>query len=346
MSGKWIFWLEELRREHKEQVGNKCANLGEMAGLGLPIPGGFALSVDAYLDFMDRTGATDEVQKHLNRSGSEATKLDELSAGIRRAVESADMPEQIKEEVVQHYRELCRKCNAPAVAVSVRSSGPVSHPGQYETCLNVSGELELIDNIRKVWASTFNARSLSFRKQKALPLESDPIGIAVLKMVNARAAGIIFTADPNTGDASRMIIEANWGLGESVVGGSSTPDIYTLDKDTLEIIEKKLGPKAAYITAGKTGVTEMKTPPEKSSAFCLSDEEAKAIAELGKKLENHFGVPQDVEWAVDQDAVLPDSIVLLQTRAEVIAQEKSTTDQIVDLMLNRFSGGPGIGSGI
>jgi len=348
VSDKWIFRLEELGQEHGDLVGKKCANLGEIARMGLAVPGGFALSVDAYRDFMNMTPAANEIREYFSRSGSspdDTGQFDGLSASIRRIVESEAMPEEMKEKVIEYYRELCRKCNIPEVAVSVRSSGPVSHPGQYETYLNVSGESEVIDKIKKVWASTFNARSLAFRKQKALPLESDPIGVAVLGMVRAKAAGIIFTADPNTGDTSRMIIEANWGLGESVVSGSSTPDIYTLNKDTLEVVEKTLGPKSRYITPGEAGTTEVETSPEKSSAFCLSDEEAKAIAGLGKKLEDRFNAPQDIEWAIDQDAALPESIVLLQTRAEVIAQEKSHADQIVDLMLNRFSGGPGFGGG-
>ena len=191
--------------------------------------------------------------------------------------------------------------------------------------------------MKKVWASTFNPRSLAFRIQKGLPPDSDPIGIAVLKMVDARAAGIIFTADPNTGDSSKMIIEANWGLGESVVSGQSTPDIFTLDKNSLEITDKKLGPKSSYMIPDKKGITEVKSSSEKSSTFCISDTEAKAIAGLGKVLEDHFGAPQDIEWATVHGTETTENIFLLQTRNEVIAQEKSSSDQIIDLMINRFS---------
>jgi len=167
----------------------------------------------------------------------------------------------------------------------------------------------------------------------------------VQKMVKARAAGVVFTADPNTGDTARMIIEGNWGLGGSVVGGESTPDIYILNKENLGIQEKKLGPKSRYVTFKKDGVTEKKTPPGRSSKFCLSDEEAKEIGKLGRVLEKHFGVPQDAEWAVEEDTPFPGSIILLQTRAEVIAQKKGPVDQIVDLMLDRFSKGVGFEGG-
>lgn len=194
----------------------------------------------------------------------------------------------------------------------------------------------MIEKIIKVWSSTFNPRSLSARKRAGAPLESDPIGVAVLKMVNARAAGVLFTADPNTGDTSRMIIEANWGLGESVVGGEAVPDVYILDKVSLKTIDRKLGTKGRYITFKEMGVAEEDTPTEKSCTFCLSDGEAKEVGRLGKILESHFDAPQDTEWAVDQDLDFPESVILLQTRPEVIAQQRTPADRVVDLMLTRL----------
>jgi pyruvate,water dikinase len=346
VSKRWVFWLEELGQEHSDLVGKKCANLGEMTKIGLRVPPGFALSVEAYKDFMSMTGAVHEIQEYLAKFDPKDLKqLNQSSADIRQIVHSKVMPSDMKKTIVSYYKELCRRCNTVEVAVSTRSAGIVSHPGQYETYLNVVGESDLIDKIKKVWASTFNPRSLAFRSRQGIPLESDPIGVAVLKMVNARAAGVIFTADPNTGDTTRMIIEANWGLGESVVSGESTPDVYILDKESLEIRERKRGLKSRYVTFREVGVTEEEVPPEKSGKFCLSDEEAREIGKLGKVLEKHFGVPQDAEWAVEEELPFPESIVLLQTRAEVIAQRKSPVDQIVDLMLKRFSRGAGFEDG-
>jgi pyruvate,water dikinase len=158
-------------------------------------------------------------------------------------------------------------------------------------------------------------------------------------MVNARAAGVLFTADPNTGDLSKMILEANWGLGESVVSGELMPDVFVLRKDTLDILEKKLGKKSKYVTCKEWGVAEEACPADLSGTFCLRDEEAKEIGRLGMVLENHFGVPQDVEWAIEQDLALPKSIILLQTRPAVIARKKSPVDQVVDLMLDLYSKG-------
>lgn len=341
MSGKYVFWFEELGQEHYEICGKKCANLGEIARLGLPVPPGFALSVKACEDFLEKTNAIQEIRNYLQRfsGGIEGIDLfNEASREIRQIVESKEMPETMKDTILSFYDDLCRKCDC-IVAVSTRSAGPVSHPGQYETYLNVKGKQDLLEKITKVWASSFNPRSLAFRKRKGLPLENDPIGVAVLKMVNARAAGIIFTADPNTGDTSRMIIEANWGLGESVVSGELMPDVYVLDKESLEIVEKKLGKKSRYVTCKELGVAEEECPADLSCAFCLRDEEAREIGKLGIRLERHFGVPQDVEWAIDRDLELPKSIILLQTRPAVIARKKAPVDQVVDLMMNLFSKG-------
>ncbi len=337
----YIFWFEELGQEHCEMVGRKCGHLGEMTKIGLRVPPGFALSVEAYQKFMVQTNARQEIENYLTRLSGDIENIEQFnqaSREMRQIVESKEMPETMKDAILSFYEGLCRRCDC-VVAVSTRSAGPVSHPGQYETYLNVKGKADLLEKIKKVWASSFNPRSLAFRKRKGLPLENDPIGVAVVKMVNARAAGVVFTADPNTGDTSRMIIEANWGLGESVVSGELMPDVYILKKETLEIIEKRLGKKSKYVTCKELGVAEEECPADLSSSYCLGDEEAKEIAKVGILLEKHFGVPQDVEWAIDQDLPFPKNITLLQTRAEIIAQKKAPVDQVVDLMVNLFSKG-------
>jgi pyruvate,water dikinase len=335
----YIFRIEELGQEFNSRVGKKCANLGEMAKIGLRVPTGFALSLDAYRQFMSGTGAEREINEYLNSLAHDFETIDhfnEASAELRRIVESKDMPREMEDQILSYYREMGRKCNEERVAVSTRSAGASSHPGQYETHLNVVGEADLLKNIIRVWSSTFNARSLSARKRLGLPLGSDPIGVAVIKMVNARSAGVLFTADPNTGNRSTMIIEANWGLGESVVGGEALPDVYVLNKDSLEIVDTRLGSKKRCITCREVGVAEVETSPDQCDAFCLTDREVREIGRLGKILEAHFGVPQDTEWAIDRDLECPESVILLQTRAEVIAEQKKPVDRILDLMLSRL----------
>jgi pyruvate,water dikinase len=154
----------------------------------------------------------------------------------------------------------------------------------------------------------------------------------VIKMIHARCAGICFTADPNTGDRSKITIEANWGLGESVVGGMIVPDRWTLDKESLAVLEKRLGEKRAQIALCESGVREEEITSDRRSVFCLSDEEATKIGQLAKIVESHFGIPQDLEWAIDSDSPFLESVLLLQTRPEVI-KRKSITYLILDEIL-------------
>lgn len=339
MSPHWIYGLEELRQDKNDLVGKKCAHLGEMANKGLRVPPGFALSLEAYRDFMSLTGAAEEIKRYLDKADHDFETIQqctEASAHLRVIVESRKLPGEMREAILSRYQELCSRCNAEDVAVATRSAGVASHPGQYETHLNVRGGSDLIEKIIKVWSSTFNPISLSARKRAGLSMGSDPIGVAVLKMVDARAAGVLFTTDPNSGDTSRMIIEANWGLGESVVGGEAMPDVFILEKNSLEVIEKKLGGKGRYITCTGAGVSEEETPSEKRACFCLTDEEAMEIGRLGKIVESLFDGPQDIEWAIDGDLLFPNSVILLQTRPEIIAQQKKPVDQVIDLLIDRF----------
>lgn len=335
---RWTYWFEELGQEFNDFVGKKCANLGEMTCMGLRVPPGFALSLKTCSDFMSLSGAEEEIKAYLE-SGHDLDNievLNKVSAELRNMVDSKEIPVEIRDAILSCYEELCTRCNIADVAVSTRSAGAKSHPGQYETHLNVKGKPAVLRNIKKVWSSVFNPRSLAARKRAGLPLHSDPIGVAVLKMVNARAAGVLFTADPNTGDPSKMIIEANWGLGESVVGGEAVPDVFIVKKENLEIMEKRLGGKGRCVKCSSEGVVEEETPLEQKCAFCLKDEEVVEIGRLGKILEECFGVPQDCEWAVDDDLTHPDSVILLQTRAAVIAQKADPVDQVISMMIGSF----------
>ncbi len=336
MAEKWLFWLDEICQQDSQSVGRKCANLGELHRLGLPAPPGFALSVEAYSTFLAETGTSRELWQYLrkfNAGSQDAGQYQEAAKAMQRIVESKAMPKDMQDVISTSYDALCQRTGVADVAVAVRSAGPVSHPGQYETYLNVKGKSDLVRKVIKVWSSTFNARSLISRARHALPLETDLIGVAVLKMVNARCAGVCFTADPNTGDRSKITIEANWGLGESVVAGMIVPDRWTLDKESLEPLERKLGEKRVQVAFSESGVDEKRVPPDRMGIFCLSDEEARRIGELAKILETHFTVPQDLEWAIDTHLPFPENVFLLQTRPEVIKMTKSATDRILDDIL-------------
>jgi pyruvate,water dikinase len=335
MGDKWIFWLEEIGQEHNDIVGKKCANLGEMTKIGMPVPRGFSLSVKAQERFFRETNADQEIRQFLTQFGGRVHGLkqyEEASKGLRQIVETREMPQDMRETIMSCYDILCQQCGAE-VAVSVRSAGTVSHPGQYETYLNVRGRDEVLHKIMKVWSSIYNMRTISALDRKALPVEgSPPIGVCVLELVNARCAGVGFTCDPVSGDPSKIVVEGNWGLGESVVSGALIPDKYVLDKNSLNIIEKTLGDKQMQVVATDEGAVEQETPADKQAAFCLDDEEVVRIAELAKALEAHFGMPQDMEWAISSDFSFPDNIFLLQTRpvAGIKAKTLSPLNRIID----------------
>jgi len=342
MADKWIFWFEEIGQEHSELVGKKCANLGEMTKIGMPVPRGFSLSVEAHERFLKETNADQEVRQFLSEFGDVQTlkQYEEASKGLRQIVESKEMPQDMRETIMSYYDILCEKCGADA-AVSVRSAGTVSHPGQYETYLNVKGKAGVLNKMVKVWSSIFNTRTIASLIRKGLPIEDSPyIGVAVVEMVNARCAGVGFTCDPTSGDPSKMTIEGSWGLGEGVVSGALIPDKYILDKQTLNIIDRMIGDKEKQVVTKGEGTVEEEVPADKRLMPCLSDEEVVRIAELAKTLESHFGVPQDMEWAVSADLPFPDNIFLLQTRPVAGIKAKAPpgpTSRVMDEMLKRMS---------
>lgn len=327
MAEKFIYWLEEVGVQDNELVGKKCANLGELTKAGVRVPPGFALSLQAYEQFLKRTGALEEMREFLKTFSADPDDVEKYQKAteiLRSIVDAKAMPEDMEEVIASYYDALCQKVGIADVAVAVRSAGPVSRPGQYETYLNVVGKSDLMRKIIRVWSSTFNHRSLVWRAQNGYPLEFDPIGVAVIKMVNAKAAGVMFTLNPANGDLSKIAIEANWGLGESVVSGSVSPDFYLVDKATFEIVERKIAQKTLeYAKDEATGETKyLEIPPERQNAPCLTDDEIRELARQGKFIEQYYGKPQDTEWAVDKDLPFPNNIIFLQARPETVWSKK------------------------
>lgn len=322
-----VFWLEDLDKEDLYLAGRKCCGLGEMLRSGLPVPPGFAVSLKAYEIFIDETGVGHDILDYLSdkkdRLQEDVDLLEEASAHISRLLESKPMPDRIRDSILDHYNRLCEKCGVPDVNVAVRSSGPVSMPGQFDTFLNIHGPEDLISHVKKVWASSFNSRAVAYRIQRGMRVESSPIGVAVIKMVNARSSGVMFTLDPLNGDLSRIFIEGSWGLGESLVSGQVTPDKYIVDKVTLNITKRVICSKNMKMIYDPNGhIMAVDVPTEEADLPCLKDSEIIQLARLGKKVEQHYGLPQDLEWAVDRDLPAPENIILLQTRPETVWNKK------------------------
>jgi len=330
MECKCVYWLEEIGQEHNNLVGKKCANLGELTKAGFRVPPGFSLSVDAYARFMNESGAKADVMKYLRSFSADPHSLDDTlkfqkaSEDIRGIVESKQMPADMETTVREHYSTLCGRCCCEDAPVAARSAGPVSHPGQYETYLNVKGADEVVRNIVRVWASTFNTRSIIARARLSLPVEYDPIGVAVLAMVDAKAAGVMFSLNPVNGDESKVSIEGNWGLGEAVVSGSINPDRFLVDKVMLQIEERTISRKDMEFAYNEiTGEMEYRELPEElKTAPCLEDKEVLELARIAKKVEAYFKCPQDSEWVISRSLPFPDNTFLVQTRPESVWAKK------------------------
>ncbi len=342
MSVKHVYWLSDIAQGDNGTFGRKCANLGEMSRLGMPVPDGFAIARGAQEWALQETGARDEIAELVRRVGepTDCRAQAELSREIRAIIEGKDLPPVLSSSIVELYDEMCAR-RGEEVAVSVRSAGVVSHPGMYETYLNMRGREQVLDAVKRVWGSTFNSRTIAHRVQQGQPIVDSPyIGVGVLEMVDARSAGVCFTVHPVDGDLDRAVIEANWGLGESCVSGQVSVDLYVVDKKSLSTLEKTLGEKKLQIVASGNGVHEEEVPAEKRCEYVLSDSEVAEIVRLSKLLEDHFGQPQDVEWAIDAGRPFPENVYLLQTRSVVGVQPQEykteKPDPLADLVGSFF----------
>ena len=341
-SAKLIFSFEELGQEHSDLVGKKCANLGEMSRMGLPVPPGFAISIEIYRKFAEESGAAGEISGYVSRlgklKGQNIAVFDRVSQDVRGMIEGKEIPESVRKMIGSYYQELGKKVKVPDVAVSVRSAGTESRPGMFETYLNVTGTEDVLDKVKRIWASAYTARAIAFRVNKDIPVMGDELGVAVTKMVNARSAGIAFTVEPVTGDTSKIAIDANWGLGEGVVSGAESVDRFVVDKKSFAILDAYIGKKTKRVINKASGVGWEEVPLKEQSAPCLSNDEVVAVAKLAMSLEEHLGKPQDVEWAIDAESSPPNNIVILQTRPAEVAAKKAeaVTDRMIDLIAKRF----------
>ncbi|MDR3605251.1 MAG: PEP/pyruvate-binding domain-containing protein [Syntrophaceae bacterium] len=339
MAKKWIYWFDELGADFNDLVGKKCANLGEMTKLGMRVPPGFAISVDGYEQFMEESGAGKEIQSYFHKNSammSQVGKQVEASREIRRIIESKSLPNEMAQELRHNYQTLCHQQGTPDLAVAVRSSGAVSMPGQMETYLNVRGKTELERKVTQVWASAFTARAIAFRLEKKMDIAKAPIGVAVLKMVNAKCAGVVLTVLPTTGDLSKVVVEGNWGLGESVVSGEITPDQFIVDK-ACGTCETTISQKTKMVCYGTLGTRVTRVPDELKCAPCLNPDELSEIVRIATDVETYFNVPQDMEWVIDRDQSFPANLYWVQARPAKYSKVKQNDSQyLADLMSRIF----------
>ncbi|MGQ9566308.1 MAG: phosphoenolpyruvate synthase [Candidatus Bathyarchaeales archaeon] len=330
---KFILWFEELNKNDIPLVGGKNANLGEMLNAQIPVPPGFAITAYAYNYFITKTAIAEkiyEIIKETVKDVNNPAEYQEASRKIRKLIESTKMPKEIEKEIQNAYKTLGQKTKQTNTFVAVRSSATAedlpdaSFAGQQETYLNVRGAKELLEKTVKCWSSLFTPRAIFYRTEKGFKHENVLISVGVQKMVNSKSAGVMFTINPVTGQQDQIIIEGNWGLGEAVVSGSVTPDHFEVDKNTMKIIAKNINKKTIeYIRDPKTGKTiHAKVPTSRQDLPCVTDEEVTKLAELAKRIEQHYGKPQDIEWAIDRDIKFPENVYIVQSRPETVWSAK------------------------
>ncbi|RLI47420.1 phosphoenolpyruvate synthase [Candidatus Bathyarchaeota archaeon] len=337
---KLIVWFEDIGKEDVPIVGGKVANLGEMLQAKIPVPPGFAVTAQAYKKFITETGIAEKIYKTIEETVTDVetpSQFEEASRKVRKIIETTPMPNEIEEAIKKAYKKLSKKTKLTNVLVAVRSSATAedlpgaSFAGQQETYLNVRGADDLVQKTIRCWSSLFTPRAIFYRTRKGFKHEQVLISVGVQKMVNAKAAGVMFTINPVTGEPNQIVIEGNWGLGESVVSGAVTPDDYILDKETLKVIEKKIQKKTVeYIRDPKTGKTiHADVPPKRQEQPCLTDEEIAKLGELAKRVEKLYGgQPQDIEWAIDKDLPFPENIFIVQSRPETVWSVKKVPSEI------------------
>jgi pyruvate,water dikinase len=306
-----ILTLEEITKEDIPLVGGKGASLGEMTSIGLPIPPAFVVTAQAYRKFLIESDIEDTLFGRLEDIDVEDTQdLEKASAQAKELIMNTPMLEYLKNEIKKAYQKMGKN-----VVVAVRSSATAedlpgaSFAGQQETFLNIMGIEDLLEAVQKCWASLFTARAIYYRSRQGFQDRQVNIAVVVQQMIPSEKAGVMFTSHPVTGEPE-TIVEGSWGLGEAIVSGSVSPDKYVFDQRRAKVVDQVIGTKKiAIIPDGKKGTREVELPQEKQDVSALSEEEVKKLAEFGRIAEEHYGSPQDIEWAI-----VKDRIYILQSR--------------------------------
>ncbi len=307
-----VLWLEEIKKEDIISVGGKGASLGEMTSLGLPVPKAFVVTAQAFRRFLVETGIEDTLFRKLERLDVDDNgALESVSREVQDIVLSVGIPDQIREAIIDAYARMGENGEVVAVRSSATAEDlpEASFAGQQETFLNVLGDDDLLDAVQRCWASLYGARAIYYRAKQGFDDRGVNIAVVVQELIRSEKSGVMFTSHPVTGEPL-TIVEGSWGLGEAVVSGSVSPDNYVFDLRSERVVDRLIAEKEIMIVPeGENGTKVVKLTPEQRTAPVLSDEEVARLATLGKIAEEHYGVPQDVEWAI-----VGDEIFILQSR--------------------------------
>lgn len=325
-----IVWFEDYHPDRAERLGGKNTSLGVMTSAGLPVPPGFAICANAYDKTLAETGLVGQLATLMADVDLDSTEsVSATGRAARDLVRSVELPEYLALDIRAAYAELSRRCGVADVPVAVRSSATcedqpdASFAGEHDTYLWVRGADSVIDHVRRCWASLFTDRAICYRRAMGYQDEGAAMSVGIQKMVLPLAAGVAFTLNPLDGDRSQIAIDASWGFGESVVGGTVTPDNFLVDKVMSHITRRVISDKVMeYRLGDNDSVVEASVGDDRRLAQCLSDEQVVAVARLARRAEKHYGCPQDVEWALDDQLPEGENVLLLQSRPETVWSRK------------------------
>ncbi len=325
--------IKDCDKDSIDLVGGKCASLGELINTGIRVPPGFAITTQGFRDFIDGAGIREAIFQYLNQIGEHDTERQEAaSKEIHNLIESADFSTELEDQIAEYYRKLSLQCNVPAVPVAIRSSATAedlpgaSFAGQQDTFLWVRGIEDVLEHTKKCFSSLFTARAIAYRIRMKFEHSAVAISVGVQKMVNSYAAGVMFTLNPTSGDRSMILINSSFGFGEAVVSGEVTPDVFMVNKVSLDMVERTVTTKeVAYMVDHETHSSKLvKLPAERQNIQSIVDEQIMELARMGKIIEKHYGSPMDIEWAVDKGMTSVGNLFMLQARPETVWANKSS----------------------
>ncbi|MGD2247167.1 MAG: phosphoenolpyruvate synthase [Candidatus Methanofastidiosia archaeon] len=327
MVEKFILWFDEIGMNDVPRVGGKSASLGEMTEADVPVPYGFTTTAAAYQYFIEEAGLESVLQEALNtlKDPEDTKTLQKVGKTIRNAITEAKMPEKLTKEIKKAYKDLTKKYQKTGAKgepyVAIRSSATAedlpdaSFAGQQETYLNIVGANTVVDKVQECFASLFTDRAIYYRIQKGFEHMDVALAAIVQLMVFSEAAGVMFTLNVANGDRDVIQIEASWGLGEYVVQGTVTPDVYYINKENMDI-DTVINEKDVMLIRKKKGGVEAKdVPKSKKLKQVLTSDQITKLAQYGISIEEHYGKPMDIEWGLDEKT---NKLWILQARPETV----------------------------
>ena len=316
----YISWFADVGLADRPHVGGKGGSLGELHGAGIAVPPGFVVRTSAFEHFLAALEAECPVRRPIESVNAEdLAAVTALCAQLRSRLEAAPLPAEVQREIESAHAQLC---GSQARALAVRSSATsedaadASFAGLQDTYLWVQDLDQTVQKVRSCWASLYSVESVTYRRKRKLPEQAVAMAVVVQAMVDARTAGVMFTRSPTTGDRSVITVEGAWGLGSAVVGGEVTPDRWVLGKVTGEITVRNISDKAIrHAPAVGGGIESRPVEEELRRAPCLSDEQLQTLRGIARRVERHYGCPQDIEWALERAS---GEVLLLQSRPETV----------------------------